>query len=239
MRGGADPSRGSGVTVFVTKPSSPRATSGAASASRQPDALSSRKDRPFQAEALERSVDLDDAAVAGAVAAGHPSLPRELGGRRELAHRVQHRLRPARENVKTFQVTICHKRWFDYDFRLWRENRRGFGIGGRAEARDDARRAAELVREIRQRRDADPAADEQRPLDVEPVPVAERPEDRDLVAGRQRRDRLRPRPDRIDEESELAGRRDAERERTREEPPGCLEHEELPRHAGLEHAALD
>ena len=36
IRTGALPSRGSGVTVFVTKASSARATSGAVSASRQP-----------------------------------------------------------------------------------------------------------------------------------------------------------------------------------------------------------
>jgi len=41
IRGGAFPSRGSGVIVFVTKTSSVRATSGATSASRQPEALSS------------------------------------------------------------------------------------------------------------------------------------------------------------------------------------------------------
>src|SRR5438552_3929544 len=41
IRTGALPPRGSGVTVFVTKASSDRATSGAVSASRQPEALSS------------------------------------------------------------------------------------------------------------------------------------------------------------------------------------------------------
>ena len=39
IRTGAFPARGSGVTVFVTKASSERATSGAVSASRQPDAF--------------------------------------------------------------------------------------------------------------------------------------------------------------------------------------------------------
>src|SRR5439155_20809805 len=42
MRTGAFPSRGSGVTVFVTNASSERATSGAISASRQPLALRRR-----------------------------------------------------------------------------------------------------------------------------------------------------------------------------------------------------
>ncbi len=40
-RTGALPSRGNGVTVFVTKASSCRAVSGAVSPSRQPEALSS------------------------------------------------------------------------------------------------------------------------------------------------------------------------------------------------------
>jgi len=39
IRGGAFPSRGSGVTVFVTKASRDRATAGAVSASRQPEAF--------------------------------------------------------------------------------------------------------------------------------------------------------------------------------------------------------
>ena len=55
-----------------------RATSGAVSASRQPQALSSRKDRPLHAESLELAVDLDRTAVARAVAAGHRRLPGEL-----------------------------------------------------------------------------------------------------------------------------------------------------------------
>ena len=42
MRTGALPPRGSGVTVFVTKASSDRATSGAVSASRQPEAFRAR-----------------------------------------------------------------------------------------------------------------------------------------------------------------------------------------------------
>ena len=45
IRTGGLPSRGSGVIVFVTKASSERATSGAVSASRQPEALSSTEHR--------------------------------------------------------------------------------------------------------------------------------------------------------------------------------------------------
>src|SRR3954469_9052698 len=86
IRTGALPARGSGVTVFVTYASSVAATSGATSASRQPLALSSRKDRPFHAEPLELAADLDDAAVAGAVPAGHRRFPGELRVRGQPAH---------------------------------------------------------------------------------------------------------------------------------------------------------
>src|SRR6476469_9610895 len=98
IRIGVFPSRGSGVTVFVTNASRPRATSGAVRASRHPEALSSTKHRPFDAEALEYAVDLHRAAVARSVAAGHRRLPGQLGGRRHGAHRFEHRLGPAGED---------------------------------------------------------------------------------------------------------------------------------------------
>src|SRR6187397_327362 len=88
IRTGALPSRGSGVIVFVTNASSARATSGAVSASRQPDPLSSNKDRSFHAESFQFAADLDDAAVARAVPAGHRRLPRELRVGCELPHGV-------------------------------------------------------------------------------------------------------------------------------------------------------
>ena len=66
------------------------------------------------------------------------------------------------------------------------------------------RRRAERLREVRQRRDPDAAADEERPLDVEPEAVAERAEDVDRVAGLERGERLRPGPDRVEQERELA-----------------------------------
>src|SRR5215216_2295057 len=81
IRTGRLPARGSGVTVFVTKASRLRTTTGALSASRHPDALSSIQDRSFDAKAPEFAVDLDPAAVAGAVAAGHRRLPGKLGAR--------------------------------------------------------------------------------------------------------------------------------------------------------------
>src|SRR5204862_6705653 len=78
MRTGVLPSRGSGVTVLVTNASSPRATSGATRASRQPEALSSTEHRTLDAQTLEHAVDLDGAPVARAVAARHRRLPGDL-----------------------------------------------------------------------------------------------------------------------------------------------------------------
>src|SRR5919198_1950268 len=100
IRTGALPSRGSGVTVFVTKASRLRATPGAASASRQPDALSSTEHRTFHAQPLELAADLDRAPVAGAVPAGHRRLPGELRTGGDAPHRLEHRLRPAGEHVQ-------------------------------------------------------------------------------------------------------------------------------------------
>src|SRR2546423_10039958 len=99
MRTGALPSRGSGVTVLVTNASSERATSGAVSASRQPEALSSMQHRSFDAQTLQLAVDLDRAAVASAVAARHGCLPRELRRGCEPADGLQHRLQAAGEHV--------------------------------------------------------------------------------------------------------------------------------------------
>ena len=48
-----------------------------------------------------------------------------------------------------------------------------------------------------------------------------------------------PGPDRIDQKRELAGRREAERKRARQQPPGRLEHEELARRPGIEVSALE
>src|SRR5262249_58465164 len=115
MRTGALPSRGSGVTVLVTKASRLRATSGAASASRQPDALSSTEHRPFDAEPLEPAVDLHCTPVARAVTAGHRRLPRQLGVGRDRADRLEHRLRAAREHVETMRDQLRHQRRLDAD----------------------------------------------------------------------------------------------------------------------------
>ena len=84
-------------------------------------------------------------------------------------------------------------------------------------------------REVRERRDADAAADEERLLDVEPVAVAERAEDVELVARLDRGQRAGSGPDRLEQEAQLAGRRLAEAHRARQQPSRRLEHEELAR----------
>ena len=125
MRGAAFPSRGSGVIVFVTNPSSARATSGAVSASRQPEALSSgTQHRPFDAEALQLAVDLHRTAIAGAVAAGHGRLPRELRARTAVADRVEHRLRTAREHVVAVRDQLGDERRIDRNLCSRKQRRR-------------------------------------------------------------------------------------------------------------------
>ena len=107
---------------------------------------------------------------------------------------------------------------------------------GRAET-EQGRRLPEPLGQVRQRRDADPAADEQRALDVEVEAVAERAEDADLVAAREPGERGRPRADGLEQEGELSWRCEAERHRPRQQPARRLEHEELTREARLERSA--
>src|SRR5215212_7770950 len=237
IRTGALPSRPSGVTVFVTKASRLRATSGAVSASRQPLALSSRKDGPFYAEAPELAVDLDHAPVAGAVAARHRRLPRELRVRRQATDLFQHRLRAAGEDVAAGRHDLRHVARLEDDLSIGHERGR-LGVPGAAEA-EYGGRAPEPLREIGKRCDADPAADEQRPLHLEPEAVAERAENAEPVAGLERAERARSGADRVDQEGELAGRREADAHRPRQQPARRLEHEELSGHAGIEAGALD
>ena len=83
-----------------------------------------------------------------------------------------------------------------------RDEPRGLRVPVAAEA-EHRRRMAQLLRQVRERRDADPAAHEERALDVHPEAVAERPEDRQRVAALERRERARARADRVDQEPEL------------------------------------
>src|SRR5207244_1968236 len=117
IRTGALPSRGSGVTVLVTKASRLRATSGAVRASRQPLALSSIENRSLHAEALQLAADLDGAPVTRAVAAGHRRFPGELRVRRQAADCLEHRRRAAGEDVDALGDQLRDERRIDAHLR--------------------------------------------------------------------------------------------------------------------------
>src|SRR6266545_5260457 len=234
MRTGVLPSLGSDVTVFVTNASRLRATSGAVSASRHPEALSSTKHRAVDTQTLELAVDLDRAPVTRSVAAGHRRLPGQLSGGNELTDGGEHRLGPAREHVQPRRNELRHERRLDADLGVRHELGR-LRVPVRAEA-EDRRRPPERLRQVRQGRDPDAATDEERSLDLEAEAVAERAEDVELLSRLECRQCARAGADRVDEERELARRRKTEAHGSRQQAPRRLEHEELPRDAGIEPA---
>ena len=132
---------------------------------------------------------------------------------------------------------LGHVRRLDHDLGVRHELAR-LGVPRAAEA-EHRRRIPKPLGEVRQRGDPDPAADEQRPLDVEPEAVAEWAEDRDPVSGLERAERARAGPDRVDQEAELVAGREREAHRPRQQPARRSEHEELSRAAGLDLAAFD
>ena len=151
--------------------------------------------RPFHAEALPLAADLDRAAVAGAVAAGHRGFPGELGGRAQalgpLPASAPARRRARRDRL-SLSLSACGDQDRVDDHLGVRDERSSLRMPFRAEAQD-RRRPVELRRQVRQRRDPDPAPDEQRPLDVEAEAVPERAEDVERVAGSEGAQRLRSR----------------------------------------------
>ena len=174
--------------------------------------------------------------MAGAESARHRCLPRELRRGLERAHCREHRLRSAREHVVAPRHHLGDVGRLEHDLRV-RHERSRLGVPRAAEAEQRAR-SAEPLGEIGKRRDAHAAADEQRDLDpVEAVP--ERAEHRDPVAWSRGAKRTRPGADRVDQEAELSLRGERQRHRPGQEPPRRLEHEELPRDAGLDRAALE
>ena len=125
----------------------------------------------------------------------------------------------------------------EHDRRV-RDERRRLGVRRRAEA-EQRRRLAEPLGEVRQRRDPDPAADEQRALDVEVEAVAER------ARGRRSRRRVASA-----QSASCPGRSGSTRNASspggaRQSESGAaaaarrLEHEELAGDARLEPAALE
>src|SRR4029077_15494351 len=99
------------------------------------DPPSVAKHGPLHAQTLELAVDLDRAAVAGAVAARHWRLPGELGVRRGTLDRAEHRLRPARENVPgAFGQHVRDENGVEDDLGAGQERRRlGVKRGPKAE----------------------------------------------------------------------------------------------------------
>src|SRR4051794_32412546 len=130
-------------------------------------------------EALVAVLRRHDAAEAGAVAARHPGLERELGGHvalgREGAHGFEHRRRAAGEDrcirvlVELLAQQLGDERPApdravvgDHE-RVGREEQpRGLGVGTASESEQDARLCAQLVLQRDERCRTDAAADEQR-----------------------------------------------------------------------------
>ena len=218
-----------GVTVFVTKASSERATAGRGerveAAARVQEEHSTG---PSTQRRVERAVELDDAAVAGAVAARHRRLPGELGVRGERAHRLEHRLGPAGEHVAAERQHVGDEHRVDHDLGVRDEHGR-LGVARAPEA-EQRRRLLERLGQVRERRDPDAAADEERPRDVEPEAVSERAEDGDpLARARAPRARGCRGPTGSTRKPSSPPGRAAERERPRQRAAGRLEHEELAR----------
>ena len=109
-----------------------------------------------------------------------------------------------------------------------RDERRRLGVPRAAEAehrrraRRATRRDTETARRRCRRRRAAGSSTRRKPF-------PSGPSTRDLVAGPRGAERARARADRVDQEAELALRREAERHRPRQQPSGRLEHEELTR----------
>ena len=165
----------------------------------------SAEDRALDAEAPQAAVDLDGAAVAGAVAARHRRLPGELGARGEAAHRLaasaRGRRRGRRSRARSASVTKVGSSTTSAfgtsaAASAWRASRKPSRAGGPAEA----------LGEVREGRDPDAAADEQRALDVEAEAVAERAEDVDAPPRLERASARVPGPTGSMRKRELAGR---------------------------------
>ena len=198
IRGGGFPSRGSGVIVFVTKASSARRDLGGGQrveaargvedrdarrvTARDRSALRTRSTGPSTHSRRYARLELDHAAVARAVAAGHRRLPRQLRARRRgatIASSIGSGPQ-ARTSPGSVGQRVRDERRLEHDRR--RSARARPPQRARRAETEQRRRRAELLREVRQRRDSDPAADEQRPFDGEVESVAERAQDMDRVA---------------------------------------------------------
>ena len=244
MRTGGFP-RGKRGDGFETNASRERATSGAVSASRHPEALRSLKpmpapgrleDRSLDAQSLQLAVDLDRTSIARSVSAGHRRLPGELCVGLEGPHRLEHRLGAAGQDVvlpmgnasvtyvgsittsafgTSAAASACHA--------LLKPSSAGGGPAPRTGTGT-----------VRCRSHPRPGAG----CDVESIAVAERAVDGDPAAGRARQARAcRARSGRSGTRARLAARSTGS-----SAAEGCLrrlQHEELARDPRLEASTLE
>ena len=134
-------------------------------------------------------------------------------------------------------MRLGHEHGVDHDL-CAREQSRSLGVMRAPEA-EHGRRLTERLGQVRERRDADASAYEERPRDVDVEAVAQRSEHMDRLSRPEGAKRLCSSAEGFDEERELPRRREAEAHRARQEPPGRLEHEELPRPPRIDVSSLD
>ena len=223
-----------GVTVFVTKASSCRdrraRTARRGSRWRSGEA----QHRPLDAETLQRAADLDGAAVAGPVAAGHRCLPRELRPRRERApprawlgpHASTSR--PSRStSVTSTGSTTTSAFGTSAAASAWRSVRNPSTAGGCSSASE---RYGSGAMPIPPPTRSGRATSSRKPLPSGPRRRSRRP------ARALREPASRARSGRGGTRARPRGARHR-RHRPGQQPARRLEHEELPGHAGVEAAA--
>ena len=232
IRTGRFPSRGSGVTVFVTKASSARATSGASSASRQPEALRiTRASRhgPSDAEALQLAVDLDGRSRSRR-RSRRPSAPPTRAARRARARATAWSIGSGPQARTSWPLGSA---------------RSVTSVGSTTTSAFGTSAAASACQSLRKPSTAGgpPSCSERYGSGAMPMPpptssgrstssrkpLPSGPRTWSSSPGSSARERPRSRADRVDQERELAGRREAEAHRPRQQPAGRLEHEELAR----------
>ena len=199
-----------------------------------PPARASPQDGPGDAEPLQAAVDLDDAAVARAVAARHRRLPGELRAGHELANRLEHRLRAAGEHVAGIvRQQLGDEGRLEHDLGV-RHERRRLGVMRRCESRGSQADAPSTCERYGSGATPMPPPTSSGRSTSRSKPLPSGPSTCSSSPGPSAQSARVPGPDRVDQERELARRREAERHRARQHAARRLEHEELPRHAGLD-----
>ena len=218
------------MTVFVTNTSRARATSGASSASRQPDALKIMRPpgpaRPRRAAAARRR---SPRSIRSRRRTRTPSAPPRRAVRRgrargpppasARAHRRGRRDLPGRSSVTRVGSTTTCALGTSAAASACQSLRKPRIAGGPPSCCERYGNGATPM----------PPPTRSGRSDVQPKAVSEWPEDVDLLARLDRCEGSRARPDRLEQERELARRRLAKAHRAWKEPAGRLEHEELAR----------